>query len=118
MTTGNDNQATSGEAVEATERVPEISETSETSEAGNNQPEGTSPSASTTDSTTTTEPTTPVSGKLMTRKPEDKIKWLNILDHGDSGSGKTLFCGTMVKAGLKVLYLAFSEDELLTLDTA
>lgn len=56
------------------------------------------------------------SSMLKTRQPGDKVKYLNILDHGDSGSGKTNFCGTMIKAGLKVLYLTFNEDELLTLD--
>lgn len=42
--------------------------------------------------------------------------FLNILDHGDSGVGKTRFCGTMIQAGLKVLYVVFNEDELMTLD--
>jgi len=58
--------------------------------------------------------------QVKTRGPEDKVKYLNILDHGDSGAGKTMFCGTMVKymvkAGLKVLYIVLNEDELLTLD--
>jgi len=54
---------------------------------------------------------------VKTRKPEDRPKYLNILDHGDSGVGKTWFCGTMIEAGLKVLYIVFNEDEVLTLDT-
>jgi len=53
---------------------------------------------------------------VKTRGPEDKVKYLNILVHGDSGVGKTQFCGTMVQAGLKVLYIVLNEDELLTLD--
>ena len=51
-----------------------------------------------------------------TRGPDNKIKYLNILDHGDTGAGKTQFCGTMIEAGLKVLYIVLNEDELLTLD--
>ena len=54
--------------------------------------------------------------KVKTRDPSDKIKYLNILDHGDSGVGKTQFAGTMIQAGLKVLYVVLNEDELLTLD--
>jgi len=53
---------------------------------------------------------------VKTRGPDDKIKYLNILVHGDSGVGKTRFAGTMVEAGLKVLYIVLNEDELLTLD--
>ena len=53
---------------------------------------------------------------VKTRGPDDKIKYLNILVHGDSGVGKTQFGGTMVQAGLKVLYIVLNEDELLTLD--
>ena len=57
-------------------------------------------------------------GKLAvrTRGTGDRVKYLNILVHGDSGTGKTYFCGTMIEAGLKVLYLVFNEDELTTLD--
>ena len=55
---------------------------------------------------------------VKTRGEGDKIKYLNILDHGDSGVGKTRFCGTMVEAGLKVHYIVFNEDELMTLDRA
>lgn len=53
---------------------------------------------------------------VKTRSEEDRIKYLNVLVHGDSGVGKTRFAGTMVEAGLKVLYIALNEDELLTLD--
>jgi len=56
------------------------------------------------------------SQQVKTRGPEDKIKHLNILIHGDSGVGKTRFAGTMVEIGLKVLYIVLNEDELLTLD--
>jgi len=56
--------------------------------------------------------------QVRTRSLEDKAKYLNILDHGDSGSGKTMFCGTMIKTGLKVLYIVLNEDELMTLDQA
>ncbi|MBA7667930.1 hypothetical protein ES703_76032 [subsurface metagenome] len=56
--------------------------------------------------------------QVRTRSPEDKAKYLNILAHGDSGVGKTMFCGTMIKAGLKVLYIVLNEDELTTLDQA
>ena len=64
------------------------------------------------------EKTTPKPSVLLvrTRAPEDKVKYLNILDHGDSGVGKTRFAGTMIEEGLKVLYITFNEDELLTLD--
>jgi len=55
---------------------------------------------------------------IKPRSVEDAIKWINILDHGDSGSGKTIFAGTMIKALKKVLYVAFDEQELLTLDKA
>lgn len=55
---------------------------------------------------------------VKTRGPEDRIKYLNILVHGDSGVGKTRFAGTMVETGLKVLYIILNEDELLTLDQA
>jgi len=58
--------------------------------------------------------------QVRTRSAKDKIKHLSILVHGDSGAGKTVFCGTMVKymvgAGLKVLYVVLNEDELMTLD--
>jgi len=53
---------------------------------------------------------------VKTREEGDKVKYLNILDHGDSGVGKTQFAGTMIVAGLKVLYVVLNEDELLTLD--
>ena len=53
---------------------------------------------------------------IKSRSSEDRVKYLNILNHGDSGSGKSTFCGTMIEAGLKVLYVTFNEDELLTLD--
>ena len=53
---------------------------------------------------------------IRVRGPSDRVNFLNILNHGDSGSGKTTFCGTMIKAGLKTLYVTFNEDELLTLD--
>jgi len=56
--------------------------------------------------------------QVRTRGPEDKAKYLNILAHGDSGVGKTMFGGTMIKAGLKVLYIVLNEDELTTLDQA
>ena len=62
------------------------------------------------------------SSALKTRGPESKIKYLNILNHGDTGAGKTMFCGTMIKAmdrlGLKTLAIVFDEGELLTLDQA
>jgi len=61
-----------------------------------------------------TEKATPV----KTRGPEDKVKFLNILVHGDSGVGKTWFAGTMTEAGLKVLHIVLNEDELLPLDQA
>lgn len=60
--------------------------------------------------------TAPSAVKLLTRQPGDKVEYLSILDHGDSGSGKTQFCGTMIQAGLKVLYIVFNEAELQTLD--
>jgi len=53
---------------------------------------------------------------VKTRSAEDKVKYLNILIHGDSGVGKTQFAGTMIEVGLKVLYIVLNEDELLTLD--
>jgi len=53
---------------------------------------------------------------VKTRSAEDKVKYLNILIHGDSGVGKTQFAGTMIETGLKVLYVVLNEDELLTLD--
>jgi len=56
--------------------------------------------------------------QVRTRSSEDKAKYLNILAHGDSGVGKTMFCGTMIKTGLKVLYIVLNEDELTTLDQA
>ena len=55
---------------------------------------------------------------IKTRSPEDKNKFLRILVHGDSGTGKTWFAGTMIQAGLKTIYIVFEEDELLTLDKA
>lgn len=58
----------------------------------------------------------PSAVKLLTRKPGDKVEYISILDHGDSGTGKTQFCGTMIQAGLKVLYIVFNEAELQTLD--
>jgi len=60
----------------------------------------------------------PPKAVVRTRGEGDKIKYLNILVHGDSGVGKTVFAGTMVQAGLKVLYIVLNEDELLTLDQA
>ena len=56
--------------------------------------------------------------KVKTRGADDNVKYLNILAHGDTGSGKTMLCGTMIKAGLKTLYIAFNQDELMTLDQA
>lgn len=57
---------------------------------------------------------------IKTRTSEDRIPYLNILDYGMSGTGKTQFSGTMVKSmekqGKKVFYLSFNEDELQTLD--
>jgi len=53
---------------------------------------------------------------VRTRGEGDRTKYLSILVHGDSGVGKTRFAGTMVEAGLKVLYIVLNEDELLTLD--
>jgi len=55
---------------------------------------------------------------LKTRNKGDKVKYLNVLVHGDTGTGKTRFAGTMVEAGLKTLHIVLNEDELLTLDQA
>src|SRR5271157_5474247 len=73
---------------------------------------------STVAGTPTARPTIAPAVILRTRTPEDRIKWLNILDHGESGSGKTNFAGSMVQSGIKTLYLTFSEDEMMTLDRA
>ena len=56
--------------------------------------------------------------KVKARGPEDEVVYLNTLIHGNSGTGKTRFAGTMVEAGLKTLFIVFNEDELLTLDRA
>jgi len=66
----------------------------------------------------TEEKSTEKAPTVKTRGPEDKVKFLNILVHGDSGVGKTWFAGTMTEAGLKVLHIVLNEDELLTLDQA
>jgi len=50
------------------------------------------------------------------RTEKDKIRYLNFLDFGDSGVGKTRFAGTVIEAGLKTLYVTLNEDELMTLD--
>ena len=58
----------------------------------------------------------PSSLAVKSRQSGDKIRYLNLLLHGDSGAGKTWFAGTMIEAGLKTLYVVFNEDEMLTLD--
>ncbi len=66
----------------------------------------------------TATPTVDPSSRVRTRQKGDRVKFLNILDHGDSGSGKTRFAGSMIECGLKTLYIAFNEDEMLSLDQA
>jgi len=53
--------------------------------------------------------------EVKKRTPEGP-KYLSVLAYGWSGSGKTHFGGTAVRAGLKTLFVVPNTEELLTLD--
>lgn len=54
-------------------------------------------------------------GLVQHRTSTDRVKWLNILDHGDNGSGKTRFSGSLITQ-MKTFYITVDEREIQTLD--
>jgi len=100
--------------VEKTEEKPEVEVKPE--EAAE-EPAGEKPTEETTPSPPTEEaPQKTSTFQVKSRQPGEKPRYLNVLIHGDTGTGKTVFCGTMIEMGLKTLVVVFNEDELLTLD--